>query len=94
MASDGDENDRPAPLAYRGPVVGQGKQRDDLNARLLEGGHPGQHLRAGTSFEEVGYENEDGLAGPGDEVLAVGDCLVDVGAAAKLGAEQHIDGVG
>jgi hypothetical protein len=45
------------------------------------------------AFDEVGDEHEDRVTRPGDERLAVGDRLVDVGAAAELGAKEDIDRV-
>ena len=49
-------------------------------------------LEAPVSVEASSSERR--ISGPGDEPLAVGDRPVDVGAAAELDAEQHVDGIG
>ena len=76
-----------------GAVVGQREQDDHLRAR---GGHvrdPAQHLIPVATLEQVADQDEDRAGGAGDQLLAVGHGLVDVGAAAELGAEQHVDRV-
>ena len=57
-------------------------------------GDPGaQHGRV-AALEQVADQHEHGVAGPGDEPPAVAEGAADVGAAAELHAEQHVDGVG
>src|SRR5947207_400033 len=45
------------------------------------------------AFVKVADQENDRVVRLADEGLAVRDCLLDVGAAAQLGAEEHLDGV-
>jgi 2-polyprenyl-6-methoxyphenol hydroxylase-like FAD-dependent oxidoreductase len=74
-------------------VIRQRQQDNDLHARRVQGGHPGQHLVLDAAFVQVGDQHEDRVPGPGDQALAVADGLVDVGAAAKLDSEQDVNRV-
>ena len=53
-----------------------------------------EHLLGVAAFVEVGDQHEMGLAGSLDPVGAIGHGLIDVGAAAQLHAEQHLDRIG
>src|SRR5206468_12953251 len=77
----------------RGAGIAEGQEGDNLDAGGDEVGGPLQHLGPVTAFDKVADEHEHGLGRPGHGRLAVGQGLVDVGAAAELGAEQHVDRV-
>ena len=49
------------------------------------------HLARQPALEEVGHEDQHGVGRPADQPLAVREGAVDVGPAAELDAEQHVD---
>jgi 2-polyprenyl-6-methoxyphenol hydroxylase-like FAD-dependent oxidoreductase len=77
----------------RRALIRQRQQDNDLHARRVQGGHPGQHLLLDAALVQVGDQHEDRVSGPGDQPLAVADRLVNVGAAAELDSEQHVNRV-
>jgi 2-polyprenyl-6-methoxyphenol hydroxylase-like FAD-dependent oxidoreductase len=77
----------------RRALIRQRQQDNDLHARRVQGGHPGQHLLLHAAFVQVGDHYQDRVSGPRDQPLAVGDRLVNVGTAAELHSEQHVDRV-
>ena len=77
----------------RPPRVAEREQRDDRGAGGDDRRGPAQHLLGDAALVEVADEHEDRVAGLLDEPLAVGERPVDVGAAAELDAEEHVDGV-
>ena len=77
-----------------GAIVVEGEEGDDLDAAADDVVHALEHFFCIAAFVEVADEDEDGFLGLADEGLAVGEGEVDVGAAAELGAEEDVDGVG
>src|SRR5215813_14621759 len=75
----------------RRALVVEGEQADDHDAGIGEALGALQHLRAAAALEEVGDEHEDRRIRPLDDLLAIGERAVDVGAAAELRAEEEVD---
>ncbi len=74
--------------------VGQGEQHDHPHSVAEQLRDPAFQLALDASLEQVGDQHQDGVGWSGDDALAVRQGPVDVGAAAELAAEQHVDRVG
>ena len=75
-------------------IVVEGEESDDLDAAADDVVHAFEHFLGIAAFVKVADEDEDGFLGLADERLAVREGEVDVGAAADLGAEENVHGVG
>ena len=82
------------PVVVRRAVVVERQQHDHLHAGGDQRGDPAQHLLGRAALVQVADQHQDRVARPGDQALGVGERAVDVGAAAQLGAEQHLHRVG
>ncbi len=78
---------RQPPVVGRGALVGEGEQRHHLHA----GGHEAPGLGQLPGLVEIGAQHQHRVLGSGDARGAVADRPVDVGAAAELDREQHLD---
>ena len=76
-------------VVIRRAVVVQCQEHDELYAARHEFGHAFAHPLRVAAFFEVGDEDEGGVGRAGDLALAVGERLVDVGAAAQLDAKEQ-----
>ena len=74
-------------------VVGEREQDDQPHAGAQQARGAAQHRVRVAALVEVGDQDQDGLRRVVDERLAVAERLVDVGPAAELDAEQHVDRV-
>ena len=77
-------------VVERRAVVVERQQHDELHAAGDEFGHALPHPLRVAAFFEVGNEDEGGVGRAGDLALAVGERLVDVGAAAQLDAKEQL----
>ena len=77
-----------------GAIVVEGEEGDDLDAAGDDVVHAFEHFFGIAAFVKVADEDEDGFLGLADEGLGVSEGEVDIGAAAELGAEEDVDGVG
>src|SRR5262249_45625957 len=68
----------------------EGQQADNLHAAGDQFGGAAQHLLAIATLIEVGDQDQDGRVGPRDDLLAVAQGAVDVGAAAQAHAEEQV----
>ena len=73
--------------------VAQREQGDHGRARADDGARPAEHLLGDAAFVQVADEDQHRVVGLADQALAVGQRPVDVGAAAELDAEEHVDRV-
>jgi tryptophan 2,3-dioxygenase len=78
------------PIVGRGTLVGERQQHDHLDPGGGHLRHPAQHLLPHPALVEVADQDEDAVPGTRDQLLAVADRPVDVGAPAQLRAEQHL----
>jgi hypothetical protein len=78
----------------RGSLVGESEQHHARDATTHQAFHAGYEGVTYAALEQVGEQHQHGVGGPGDQLLAIGDGVVDVGAAAKLDAEEHVDRIG
>ena len=76
-------------VVIRCTVVVERQEDDELYAACHQFGHAFAHSLCVAAFFEVGDEDEGGVARAGDLALAVGERLVDVGAAAQLDAKEQ-----
>ena len=74
-------------------MIVQGQQRNEIDTRSGDAARAGNHFLLIAAFVKVADQEHDRVVRLADEGLAVRECLVDVGAAAELGAEEHLDGV-
>ena len=74
-----------------GTLVAQRQQGDELHTSLHQLVGAAQQAGLHTALVEVGDQHQNGVARLADQPLAVAHGAVDVGTAAQLHAEQHID---